>query len=114
MRALAHVGIIALVDEATGYQDVRARNALNEILEQFIADELRRWTKLFPDEFYRQMFRLRGWEWKVQSIKQRPGVVGNYTNDLVYQRLAPGVLDELRRKDPSQAGVGASTSITNG
>jgi len=104
MRALAHVGIIALVDEATGYQDVRARNALNEILEQFIADELRRWTKMFPDDFYRQMFRLRGWEWKVQSIKQRPGVVGKYTNDLVYQRLAPGVLDELRRKNPSQPG----------
>ena len=48
------------------------------------------------------MFRLRGWEWKVKSIKQRPGVVGNYNNDLVYQRLAPGVLDELRRKNPSQ------------
>lgn len=100
MRALAHVGIIALVDEATGYQDVRARHALNEILEQFISEELRKWVKTFPDEFYRQMFRLRGWEWKPQSIKQRPGVVGNYTNDLVYERLAPGVLDELRRKNP--------------
>ena len=100
MRALAHVGIIALVDEATGYQDVRARNALNEILEQFISEELRKWTKVFPDEFYRQMFRLRGWEWKAQSVRKRPGVVGKYTNDLVYQRLAPGVLDELRRKNP--------------
>lgn len=100
MRALAHVGIIALVDEATGYQDVRARNALNEILEQFISEELRKWTKVFPDEFYRQMFRLRDWEWKAQSVRKRPGVVGKYTNDLVYQRLAPGVLEELRRKNP--------------
>lgn len=100
MRALAHVGIIALVDEATGFQDVRARNALNEILEQFIAEELRKWAKTFPDEFYRQMFRLRDWEWKPHSVRKRPGVVGKYTNDLVYQRLAPGVLEELRKKNP--------------
>lgn len=100
IRALAHVGIIALVDEATGYQDVRARSALNEILEQFIAEELRKWTKTFPDEFYRQMFRLREWEWKPQSVRMRPGVVGKYTNDLVYERLAPGVLNELKTKNP--------------
>ncbi len=100
IRALAHVGIIALVDEATGFQDFRARSALNEILEQFIAEELKKWAKTFPDEFYRQMFRLRDWEWKPQSVRSRPGVVGKYTNDLVYSRLAPGVLEELKRKNP--------------
>lgn len=100
VRALARVGIIALVDEATGYQDVRARAALNEILERFIAEDLRKWAKTFPDEFYRQMFRLRGWEWKPQSVKSRPSVVGKYTNNLVYERLAPGILDELKRKNP--------------
>ena len=40
MRALAHVGIMALVDEATGYQYDRARDALARILEKFIAKEL--------------------------------------------------------------------------
>ncbi|MFA7638486.1 MAG: P63C domain-containing protein [Parvibaculum sp.] len=100
IRALAHVGIIALVDEVTGYQDVRARTALNEILEQFISEELRKWAKTFPDEFYKQMFRLRDWKFTSASIKKRPGVVGKYTNDIVYERLAPGVLDELKAKNP--------------
>jgi hypothetical protein len=100
VRALAHVGIIALVDEATGYQDYRSRNALNEILEQFISEELRKWAKTFPDEFYKQIFRLRDWEWKPQSIRQRPGVVGKYTNNLVYERMAPGILEELKIKNP--------------
>ncbi len=100
IRALAHVGIIALVDEATGYQDVRARTALNEILEQFISEELRKWAKTFPDDFYKQMFRLRNWEYKLSSIRKRPGVVGKYTNNIVYERLAPGVLDELKKKNP--------------
>ena len=45
MRGLAHVGIIALVDEATGFQAHRARRALADILEKFISDELRRWVK---------------------------------------------------------------------
>lgn len=100
VRGFARVGIIALVDEATGYQEVRARKALEEILDKFLSDELRKWAKTFPDEFYKEMFRLRGWSYAPFTVK-RPGVVGKYTNDLVYDRLAPGVLDELRRKNPS-------------
>lgn len=101
MRALAHVGIIALVDEATGYQHVRARRALEKILETFISEELRKWAKTFPDEFYREMFRLRGWDYKPWSVA-RPAVIGHYTNNLVYDRLAPGVLEELKKKNPKQ------------
>jgi len=96
MRGFARVGIIALVDEATGYQDVRARQALEKILEKFIAKELAKWAKRFPDEFYKEMFKLKRWEYKANSVK-RPGVIGYYTNDLIYARLAPGVLDQLKK-----------------
>lgn len=99
MRGLAHVGIIALVDEATGYQEFRARHALEAILEKFIAKELRPWAKTFPDEFYEQMFRLRGWRYDPSTVK-RPQVIGHLTNDVIYSRLAPGVLKELRKKEP--------------
>lgn len=100
IRGLAHVGIIALVDEATGYQYERSRNALEEILETFLAKELGRWAKTFPDAFYEEMFRLRKWSFTAEGIKRRPGIVGKYTNDLVYMRLAPGILDELRKRNP--------------
>lgn len=100
MRGLAHVGIIALIDEATGYQDVRARKALEEILDKFITNELRKWVKTFPDEFYKQMFRLKGWPYDPSSVA-RPAVIGRYTNDLVYDRLAPGVRKELERRNPT-------------
>jgi P63C domain len=63
MRGLAHVGIIALVDEATGYQNVRARTALEEILEAFVAKEFRKWAKRFPDDFYKEICRLRNWKY---------------------------------------------------
>ena len=97
MRALAHVGIIALVDEATGYQEVRDRLALQEVLRKYITGALFEWTKTFPLEFYRQIFRLKGWEWKDGKM---PSVVGRYTNDLVYNRLTSGLLEELRRHNP--------------
>src|SRR5207249_980288 len=78
MRALAHVGIAALVDEATGYQEVRDRLALQKILEAYIAKELAAWAKRFPDDFYKELFRLRGWQWHGVSVK-RPILVGKLT-----------------------------------
>lgn len=99
MRGFARVGIIALIDEATGYQEIRARRALAEILEKYIAKEYREWTKTFPNEFYEEMFRLKGWPFDPSTIK-RPSVIGKYTNDVVYERLAPGILTEIRKLNP--------------
>ncbi|MEZ5337927.1 MAG: P63C domain-containing protein [bacterium] len=98
-RGLQGVGIIALVDEATGYQYDRARTALQEILEAFIAKELMPWQKRFPDEFYQEMFRLRRWTPNAVA-NRRPAIAGKLTNNVVYERLAPGVLDELRSRTP--------------
>ena len=98
IRGLATVGVIALVDEATGYQRIREERALATILEQFIAAELQPWTRTFPYAFYEQIFRLKGWS-STAGMK-RPSVIGHYTNDFVYDRVAPGVLDELRSRNP--------------
>ncbi|MCA1799176.1 MAG: P63C domain-containing protein [Xanthomonadaceae bacterium] len=102
MRGLANVGIIALVDEATGFQRDRAKDALARILEQFIADELRPWVRTFPDEFYEELFRLRKLEFPRDhmAVHKRPRYFGKLTNNIVYSRLAPGVLDELKRATP--------------
>jgi hypothetical protein len=100
---LAVDGIIALVDEATGYQADRARDALALILEAFIGKELATWAKTFDDEFYRQMFRLRDWSTEQLGTSQRPPLIGKLTNNIVYERLAPAVLDELKRKNPRLA-----------
>lgn len=99
MRGLAHVGIIALIDEVTGYQEIRDRLALQAILDAYLRKELAAWAKRFPDEFYQQMFRLKDWQWKGMTIN-RPSVVGKFTNDLVYERLAPGILEELQTRNP--------------
>lgn len=98
MRGLAHVGITALVDEATGYQDDRAKDALAKILEQFIAKELRPYVKTFPVDFYKEMFRLRKWKWPdlPRDQRKRPILVGKLTDNVIYDRLAPGVKRRLK------------------
>lgn len=95
-RGFARIGIIGLVDEATGFQDVRMRSALQKILERYIAQELQPWVKTFDDDFYKHIFRLNRWSYDPSSVK-RPGVIGRWTNDMIYDRLAPGVRDELHK-----------------
>lgn len=102
VRGLARVGIIALVDEATGYQRDRAKDALSKILEKFIAKELQPWVKTFPDEFYNELFRLRGLSYPHDSVK-RPQYFGHLTNDIIYKRLAPKVLEEIKKTEPRTA-----------
>ena len=99
IRGLAHVGIIALVDEATGYQELRTRDALAKILEAYVAKELQAWVRTFPEDFYRELFRLRGLDYPRATVS-RPPYFGHLTNDVIYKRLAPGVLEELRLQTP--------------
>lgn len=104
MSALAKTGIDALVDEVTGYQSVRQRDELQRLLSKYIAEELQPWAKRFPDEFYSQMFRLRGWDYKTLGVSgHKPRIVGKLTNDIVYDRMPNGVLQALKAKNPPNA-----------
>ncbi len=63
IRGFARVGIIALVDEATGYQEVRDRKSLQEVLKKYLSGVLLEYAALFPLAFYKELFRLKGWAW---------------------------------------------------
>lgn len=99
MKAFANVGIVALIDEATGYQEIRPKDALQAYLEMIVSKDLAAWSKKFPDEFYENIYKLKGWVWPGMS-KNRYSVVAKYTNDLVYERIAIGLLEELKIKSP--------------
>ena len=74
VRSLAKVAITALIDEATGYQYEREKDELQKILKKYISEELLPWEKRFPDEFYREIFKLNNWDFTVSQIKT---IIGN-------------------------------------
>lgn len=100
IRSVAKVGVIALVDEVTGYNKDknRAKDELQNFLSQVIRLEAAKWVKRFDDSFFEMIYKMKGWTWNY--TKKHPGVVGTWINDIVYQRLGPMVLTELREKNP--------------
>lgn len=97
MTAFAKTGLIAVIDEVTGYQADRDRDEMQKVLEKYISAELLPWAKRFPDEFYKQMFRLKGWEYKG---KAKTPYAGKLTNKYIYEYLPKGVLEELQKETP--------------
>lgn len=97
MSAFAKTGIIALIDEITGYQELRKKDELQELLAKFVRKEYLPWTKRFPNEFYEEMYRLKGWDYNGNA---KTPLVGKITNYLVYDLMPEGVLEELRKRNP--------------
>ena len=97
MTAFAKTGLIAVIDEVTGDQADRDRDEMQKVLEKYISAELLPWAKRFPDEFYKQMFRLKGWEYKG---KAKTPYAGKLTNKYIYEYLPKGVLEELQKETP--------------
>ncbi len=99
IRSVAKVGIIALVDEATGYnKDIdRAKDELQRFLKQFLRDEAAKWVKTFPDQFFEDIYKMHKWNWN-QTYKH-PGIVGTWIREIVYDRIAP-ILPKLEELNP--------------
>lgn len=96
MRGFARVGLVALIDEATGYQNDRNRDELAKILEAFVTRELRPWVPTFPAEFYERLYKLYNLPWPPEKANARPGFFGHITNNVIYDRLAPSLRPELK------------------
>ena len=103
VRAFLKISITSLVDEATGYQYERESDELQQILKAYISEELLPWQKRFPDIFYKELFRLNGWDFTVNGIKKRPGVIGTWTKKLIYEELPKGVLEDLEKNIPKSS-----------
>lgn len=102
VRSFAKVGIIALIDEATGYQYERERFELQAILKTYISEEILEWQKTFQLSFYKEIFRLWSIPFTAENIKWKPRLIGKLTNELVYKNLPKGtvILEKLKEKTP--------------
>lgn len=106
LNAFAKVGVTALIDEATGFQEIRSPDALRILVQQYIESEKREWEKQFPDEYYDELNRIYGSKRLTTTgsgavIQNRPQHFARFTRSYVYFPLENGaVLDELDRLNP--------------
>jgi hypothetical protein len=91
------LGIVALIDEATGYQDERAADALEIKFKAYVADELRAWEKTFPDELWEMFGRLTNWK---GPLHKRPKWWGHLVNELIYEAMDPDIAKYLKENKP--------------
>ena len=99
LSGLSRVGIIALVDEATGFQKVREDQELQQILDAYVLPEHRPWVKAVPNEFFKELFRVFGWEYR--NDNKGPRYAGKLVRQLIYNHLPRPVLPELEARNPS-------------
>ena len=98
VRSFAKVGIIALIDEATGYQNEREHFELQKILSAYISEEILKWQLTFTDDFYRQVYRLWGLPFIPKYIKNKPSFIGKLTKKYIYEELPKGVVEKIKEK----------------
>ena len=112
VNALAKVAIVALIDEATGYQTERSPDALRLLVQAYIEKEKREWEKEFPDDFYLTLNRVYGSDPYIAKsggavVINKPQHFANFTTKYVYGPLEDGeVLKELLRLNPKIATTG--------
>ncbi len=97
LRATAKVGIIALVDEVTGYQYERLQDALQIKLKLFLEEEMRPWEATFPDDLWVEFQRLTNWS---GPLHLRPKWWGKLVNELIYGYLDEDVFNWLKNNAP--------------
>ena len=98
LAACAKTGLIALIDEVTGYQYERAQDALQLKLNLYLEQEMRKWEKTFPDELWVEFGRLTQWQGRLNA---RPKYWGKLVLELIYGYLDRDVLDWLRDNAPA-------------
>ncbi|MBX3163978.1 MAG: hypothetical protein KF900_05815 [Bacteroidetes bacterium] len=98
IRSVAKVGIIALVDEVTGYQYDRERFELQKILQAYISDEILKWQLTFTDDFYKEIYRLWGLPFIPKYIKTKPSFIGKLTSKYIYDQMPKGVVQKIKEK----------------
>lgn len=99
-KALVGVGLVALIDEATGYQKERPDNALAQLFKQYLLDECGKWSLEFREPFYTHLARVYRHAY-TPGQSTRPAFFRGFTWRYVYGVLPPEVRAELQVRNPN-------------
>lgn len=100
IRSFARVGIVALIYEQLGFERFKHPDALRMLIESYLSEEIRKWSKEFPDELFFQMDRIFG---KTRTTsRNRPKYYANFIRKYIYEPIEKGlILSELDQRNPT-------------
>lgn len=104
IRALSKLGIIALIDEATGYQKAYKKE-YQYVVNLYVNDIFLPWKTRFHRVFFEQVYRLYNWNYNPYRMRH-PQCLGHFINKYVYSYLPDGCLKALKTKNPKDENTG--------
>lgn len=100
LRSFARVGIVALIYEQLGFEKYKHPDALKMLIESYLAEELRKWSKEFPDDLFYQMDRIYGN--LPTTSRNRPKYYAKFIRKYIYKPIEKGIiLPELDKRNPT-------------
>jgi hypothetical protein len=103
IRAAAKLGIVALIDEATGFIADKRKEEYRELFREFIRDEFRKWSEAFPAPFFDMLYRLYGLRRADPKSTRHPMFFARFIRKYIYRPLADSngaILELLDDKNP--------------
>jgi len=103
--AFSQFGVLKYVEQITGYRYTDEDTLIaNGLKEWGVSPVIVAWQKEFKTDFYRHIYRLKGWPYNPNTVK-RYQVIGTYTNQYVYNYLPKDVFAWIKENTPkSKAG----------
>lgn len=99
LKALGKVGIIALIDEATGHQSQRQQGALGRLFDLMFRRELAPWRRMFKDSLILALCKLDDIRWTPGD--RQPGHLGSTQEKIYNDILGTEAAKEMQRRNPS-------------
>ncbi len=97
LESLASVGLVAIIDEATGFQSVRPDTALRDAAARAFSDHKQAWERTFDADWDREFCRLYG-----HTYTGKPPVFVKQWNHTVYEyALGKTLKTELKAMNPN-------------
>jgi hypothetical protein len=103
VRSAAKLGIIALVDAATGYIEDVKKDEYLRLWKEFVSSEFRQWESEFPHQFADMIYKIYGLKRKDPKSFKHPQFFGWFTKKYIYHPLANSkgaILDLLDEANP--------------
>jgi hypothetical protein len=103
VRSAAKVGIIALIDEATGFIDDKRKHEYRELWQTFIRENYKQWESEFPNDLFDMMYKLYGLKRLNPKSTKHLRFFSKFLRKYIYQPLANSngaILEELEERNP--------------